>query len=74
MKQHTEECRAGCTLNGDANTELLHEVVERLDRLTSVLETGAAILGPILRKRLVKLGAAHAVGKVEAEWGAGERD
>lgn len=74
MQQHTEQCRYQHDYQDDTDF-LLHEVIERLDRITRAVETGVAIVGPILGKRLAKLGVARAVGKFEAEWkNSDERD
>lgn len=74
MQQHTEQCREGHHYVTD-EAELLHEVIERLDQITRAVESVVATVGPILGKRLAKLGMSRAAGKFEAEWkNTDERD
>jgi hypothetical protein len=73
MSAHTEACRHHC---GDNGTEyLLHEILERMDRLEAttapLLSTAATLIG----KRLSKMALLKAGGKLSAEWkNTDERD
>jgi len=72
MSRHTEHCRERHTdpsrTVGMSETELLHEILERLDRLTGAIETVVETAGPLLRGRLAKMASGRAVAKVQAEW------
>lgn len=64
--RHTAACRSQ---HAREDTDLLlHELLERVDRLTELAETGFAILAPMLKGRLAKLAGGRAVAKVEAQW------
>lgn len=72
MTRHNYGCRRAHTddfgPHGLSEAELLHEILERLDRITAAVETGVEIVGPLLKGRLAKLASGRAMAKVQAEW------
>lgn len=64
--QHTEGCRSHCADNG--TERLLHEILERMDRLEAVASPVIAAGMALLGKRLSKVALMRAGGKLSAEW------
>lgn len=73
MSQHTEHCREHCADNG--TEQLLHEILERMDRLEATTQPLLAACAALIGKRLSKMALLRAGGKLSAEWkAADERD
>lgn len=74
MNAHTEHCRDSC-VSGEDTDQMLHQILERLDRITRAVELVVSIGAPLLKSRLAKFAGARAVAKVQAEWkSTDERD
>jgi hypothetical protein len=64
--RHTAACRSE---HAREDTDLLlHELLERVDRITELAETCVAVAAPLLKGRLAKLAGGRAMAKVEAQW------
>lgn len=71
--QHTETCRSACADNG--TERLLHEILERMDRLEATTQPLFTAAAALIGKRLSKMALLRAGGKLSAEWkNTDERD